>query len=430
MNCTECRDQLVILLEGLGDEGLSARMEKHVAECLGCRQELAALRELQNRLRHNGQAPSGVPIESAVMDQILQRQTLKIRKTHMRNRILAWSAAAAAVIALPLVLFVVFGKSASPAYALDQTVEAVRSLTTVHLTCDPPGPGVGELWAEFDATGQLRLARLDFPASEDGPKVVVWKRDVAEVWFKQKNSVLVLRDPQAIADLAEKIRQLDPKESVERLYRAQTEGRGDVLIGAPAAEGAPITITWTVQREKQQCQDVYQVDPETKLLRRLDKYVLKDGEYVSAGSILIAGYNERIDPAVFNPPAPADATRIDWTRQEVGLPQGTLNNEEIAAKVAREFFEALIAQNYAKAGQLYAGMPEARMKEVFGKITFMKIVSIGAATPNADARTGFLDVPCEVQLKDADGKVVRQKLVAKVRPVHGQNGRWAIDGGI
>jgi hypothetical protein len=33
----------------------------------------------------------------------------------------------------------------------------------------------------------------------------------------------------------------------------------------------------------------------------------------------------------------------------------------IAAKVAREFFEALIAQDYEKAGLLYAGMPAARM---------------------------------------------------------------------
>ena len=50
----------------------------------------------------------------------------------------------------------------------------------------------------------------------------------------------------------------------------------------------------------------------------------------------------------------------------VGLEKGDLTDEEIAAKVAREFFEAVIAADYRKAGLLYEGIPAEKMKETFG----------------------------------------------------------------
>ena len=52
------------------------------------------------------------------------------------------------------------------------------------------------------------------------------------------------------------------------------------------------------------------------------------------------------------------------SNRTIGLEKGDLTNDEIAAKVAREFFEALIAEDYAKAGLLLEGMPAERMKEV------------------------------------------------------------------
>ena len=39
--------------------------------------------------------------------------------------------------------------------------------------------------------------------------------------------------------------------------------------------------------------------------------------------------------------------------------QGHLTGEQIVTKVVREFFEALIAENYDKAGLLYAGFPQS-----------------------------------------------------------------------
>ena len=45
--------------------------------------------------------------------------------------------------------------------------------------------------------------------------------------------------------------------------------------------------------------------------------------------------------------------------------------------MAKEFFEALIAEDYAKAGLLMEGMPAEKMKEMFGRFKFQRIVEVG-----------------------------------------------------
>ena len=101
----------------------------------------------------------------------------------------------------------------------------------------------------------------------------------------------------------------------------------------------------------------------------------------------------------------------------------------VAVEVARQFFEALIAEDYAKAGKILQGLPAAQMEKWFGHINFIRIVSIGQPTPHPDPRTKFLCVPCEVET-EAEGKKVIKKLTLNIRALYGQPDRWAIGGGI
>ncbi len=121
--------------------------------------------------------------------------------------------------------------------------------------------------------------------------------------------------------------------------------------------------------------------------------------------------------------------RIDMTTQVVGLSKGDLTDEEIAVKVAREFFEALIAKDYGRAGAIYSGMPASRMKEGFGRIEFLRIISVGDPTPHPRAETRFLQVPCEVELR-VEGQTQVKKFMPNIRAVYNQPDRWAIGGGI
>ena len=128
--------------------------------------------------------------------------------------------------------------------------------------------------------------------------------------------------------------------------------------------------------------------------------------------------------------APADVVRVDQTTQEVGLIQGQLSNEEIAVEVARQFFEALIAKDYNKAGKLLEGIPADRMQQMFGNIKVIRIISIGPVAPHPNPGTKGLVVPSIVEIEKR-GEISEWKLDRLgVRQVYNQPGRWTIFGGI
>jgi hypothetical protein len=120
--------------------------------------------------------------------------------------------------------------------------------------------------------------------------------------------------------------------------------------------------------------------------------------------------------------------RVDQIAQEIGLPQGDLTDNEIAVEVVRQFFEALIAQDYAEAGRLFGGVPAERMQKKYGHIKFVRIVSLGEPVLNPPTRE--LRVPYVVEIEE-NGAITRWKTkydFVPVRQVHGQPGRWATTG--
>lgn len=82
-----------------------------------------------------------------------------------------------------------------------------------------------------------------------------------------------------------------------------------------------------------------------------------------------------------------------------------------------------------RAGKMFGGLPGARLEQGFGKMEFVRIVSIGQPTPHPDARTRFLRVPCEIDIRMGEETRI-QKFMPLIRAIEGQPDRWAIDGGI
>ena len=174
---------------------------------------------------------------------------------------------------------------------------------------------------------------------------------------------------------------------------------------------------------------VFKVDSETKLLQQLEKYRLKDGDYKLSGRIRYSDYNQPVpDIFVLNPPP--DVIRVDQTTQEVGLAQDDFSDEEVVVEVARQFFEALIAEDYNKAGKLLQGIPGERIQQMLSDKKFLRIISIGSVAPHPNPRTQGLVVPCVVEI-EKDGTISEWKLdQLGIREVYKQPGRWSIFGGI
>jgi hypothetical protein len=360
-----------------------------------------------------------------------------IRRKIMRSPIT--KLAAAAVIIVGVVLSVtMWDKTTSTAYALEQTIQATHSVRYLHIKSfivsisDEPI----ECWVEFDPSGQIKNMRINKPAwmtPSDGESVIVWKDGKMKFWIKKKNFLIIQKDQEIAAQVLSMVEQLDPKNAVANILQAQDEVDTKVEIDEPENKAEPIIITATslVENDLPFQRAILFVDQATKLLNSVETYQLKDGEYIHFSTIEFYDYNIPIDSKVFTlDDVPSDVMRVDQTTQEIGLLQGDLTDNEIAVEVVRQFFEALIARDYAKAGRLFGGVPAERIQKKYGHIKLIRIVSIGK--PVLNPATAELKVPYVVEI-DENGIITEWKTkynYIPVRQVHGQPGRWATTGGL
>ena len=80
---------------------------------------------------------------------------------------------------------------------------------------------------------------------------------------------------------------------------------------------------------------------------------------------------------MFNPDLPKDIVKCDEIRRPPGLVQGGLTNDQIATKVAREFFQRPVDKNYDKAGLIYSGIPASEAKKLSERIGVSRVVEVG-----------------------------------------------------
>ncbi|MCC7407964.1 MAG: hypothetical protein IT442_07830 [Phycisphaeraceae bacterium] len=330
---------------------------------------------------------------------------------------------AAAAVVLAVVLVTMFNNSAVQAYALEQTVEANRAVRFVHVRINPPGEGLAEAWAQFAEDGSLARVRMDFPHDgEDGHKIVVWEAGKVTVWFKTKNGVLIDNEPNPSAFCSVIF---DPQARVASLLRDRDAGKLESKI-VSTPDGEMIQLVSPVGSDQQ---DVCYIAPATKLLRAVERYRIIDGQSHLAYRMEYLDFDPQQDPNVFTLNPPADAVRTDRTNQVIGLPRGDMTDEQITQQVAREFFEALIARDYAKAGRLFSGLPASEIERIFGKMKFVKVVSVGQPWLQPIPRVGGMVVPCTV-IFEFDGQQVTREYKPAIRPDYKHPDRWEIHGGI
>jgi hypothetical protein len=430
MNCAECRDNLVAYVEGLLDGEVGGEVERHLKDCPACRAEAAEVTRLRDRLRANGRALAGGSLQAAVMARVAGERTIRLRRAAMRKRygkVGLSVLAAAAVMGVVVLWSTMWSGTGGAAYAIEQTIEANRRLRSIHIRVEPSGQGLSEAWVELDDNGQLLQLRADFPQTEDGPKVTVWRAEKAEVWFKAKNVVAVLREKDVLAHFPGMLQAFDPIYLMESLDRAERAGEVTIETDEPSGAEQRIRLIET-PHDGSGWREVYWIDPRTKLLQEKERYHLEGDEYRLVSRCEYLEYNQPIDPAVFRLDVPDDVIRVDQTTQEVGLAKGDLTDEQVSVEVVRQFFEALIADDYDKAGKLAGGVPGPKLREALARdFTYVRIVSIGTPTPHPDPRTEFLQVPCEVEIDTHGVKSVRQYTV-NVRAVYNRPDRWAVGG--
>jgi hypothetical protein len=445
MICTEVRDMFVEYMENLLTDTQKKDFQSHLENCIQCKMELEKLTSINNRISSDANSFEHISIENAVFNKIVCEQNKKLKQAGAINRRLEivrkimksriTKFAVAAVIFITAGLGITFlNKSSSPVYALEQTIKASHSVQFLHvktyMTSIPDLPA--ESWLEFTPNGELYAMRFHKPAwmePDDGNSVIVWKDNKMQLWIKKKNIFATMKDKEVADQVLNTVKQLDPKNAVENILKTQTAGQTKVEINEPENKADPIEITVTALKENilPFKRIILFVDQSTKLINSVEAYILENNDYKQICTMEFFDYNVPIDSKMFSlENIPTDAINIDQTK-EIGILQGNLTDNQVAIELVRQFLEALIAQDYDKAGRLFGGTPGERMKQTYSKVKFIKIISIGDPVPHS--LTGGLFVPCKIEI-EKDGKVSDWAPEhSYVRKVHGQTERWEIIGG-
>ncbi len=342
------------------------------------------------------------PVERLAIEEHERQSRVGVSNNHFlekvksmiltHKRLSAAAAAALAALAASLVLYVSLFSSTATAYALEQSVRASDRVTSYHVKITPAAE-IGEMWVQLNPDGTPLRARMN-SQTKFGAKVEILSEGKAEVWDKDRKQHIVIPQKDGLKYVMKMRSIFDPKFAFEQLQADEKAGKAQVELKEPAKKGEPITLTVTF-KDKPNRRMVYEINPKTKLAERVIGYERQGEQWKQTEFREYLDYNKEIDLKVFQLDLPKDAETIDQIKRKPGLVKGDLTNEEIATKVAREFFEALIAEDYDKAGLMYSGLTAERAKELFGKTKILRIVETKKPTPRAANHS--LEVPVKVE---------------------------------
>lgn len=311
--------------------------------------------------------------------------------------------AAGAIAAVIMAMFVL-NRSIAPAYAIEQTIKALQNISTVHTIGTNWDGKRFEVWNKIDQeTGKSEWVCID--ETPHGYKIAstpkgscVWDKDGNVVRYSNKaiasNDFRYMR---VFEDLSDRMENPSDDEKIS-IYKEMDQVSGKEVI-----------VIWAVT--KMQDYKVY-VDPATKLPIRT-YYDRADNMPQICKSEDQIFYNVELPQGMFDFEVPEKWHR-DWSLLDdpsKGLAIGGLTHEEGALKIAKEYWQAVIENNWDHADRL---RPIADWKTDYRKERPVELVKI--KQPYPERGCSGLVTPCIVRF--ANKKTQKIELVINYRKIN------------
>lgn len=382
--------------------------------------------ELDERVYEKFQQALGKPKKiSAEYGPIHWRAIMQSRITKV--------ATAAVIIVAAAVSIMVFNKSMPRAFGIEQVIAAYNNVHFLHVKqfrTNQEQPN--EFWIKSDEQGRVVKARYYLPVTEDGVKLITWKPEGTEIWFKSKRWLALIQTKRIEGWMQSIMEQCQPKLVMQKLLEDQKAGKIDIDIQRPQKRQEPAVIVATHKTGPNK--EIYYIDQPTDLITRIEFYRIEDNNQILKTTTEFSDYNVPIDEKMFSlrDEVPKDVRIADRLNQLCGVPQGNMTDAQAAAETVRQFFKALVDKDYKKAGLISGGELEEYAKEEYGQVNVAAIVSIGPAIPQPDWEKRGFKVPCELEIINSDGQKVTWKPGVYVRPGDDEMhpDRWNITGGV
>ncbi|MBW8035473.1 MAG: zf-HC2 domain-containing protein [Planctomycetes bacterium] len=454
MNCTECKEKLVELIEGLLSDTQRQTVQEHLKGCQQCRGEFKELKELNERLASDGKTWQQTDLEDAVFNRVIRKQHEKLKQAdrigrqfriwrQIMNKPITKLATAAAIIIIVALGILLLQNSATTVYAIEQTIEAGQDVRFLHFyqSSFDSITTFKEAWLEYDDSGQIKNTRVNWYNQPSGDLVAVWKEGRTQYWVKKKNTLKFFEDEIYTKKCVGFAKRYDPTRTVENMYDLEKKGDVEIEIQEPDDKTSPIILTCTwltntylTEGTSPQMREIVYVDQVTKLVTLIEIYEFKDGKYVGLGVWEYPDYDTLFEPGIFDleKVVPVDVKRLDLMTLDIGLERTDLTEKEIAVKVVRSFVQALIAKNYDRAIKIYGYEdPDEKegLRKRFEKLNIVQIISVGdPVSPPRMNSSGKLRVPCKVEL-EKDGQIIEWQIEGVfAQRVIGHPNRWHVEG--
>lgn len=327
----------------------------------------------------------------------------------------------------------IFNKTIPTVFGVEQVIAGPNNVRFLHVKqfrANQQEPS--EFWIKSDEQGRVAKARYYLPVTEDGIKLITWTPERTEIWFKSKQGFRIGKFKRAGEWMQEILEQCQPKLVMQKLLEEQKTGVVDVNASKSQNKQEPAVISATYKDKR----DIYYVSQETDLITHIEFYSIENGRNTLVSTMKFYDYNVPIDEKMFSlvDEVPKDIEPVNTLEQLIGIPQGDMTYEQAAAETVRQFFQAMIDKDYKKAGQIYSGLSEEKMKEIFeGKLNISSIISINTPIPSPDHGQHAFKVPCELEITSPDGRKMPWKPYGPfVRSGDDEMhpDRWIIVGGI
>jgi hypothetical protein len=356
-----------------------------------------------------------------------------IWRTIMKSRITKLATAAAIILAV-VISVTILDKSAKPVWAIEQTIEALREIKSIHisgyfLTADAKKADF-QAWIIPSREDSSKSAYYRFEAGRFKPGdfnrydqnrhvVVVSERDYstyvyfpANTWTFYPNQKIAYisegldrssEDPPCIgSDFFEKMKK-QAQNWHQEYGKDEETGKDSVFVTCthPSRIGAN---SWWIQ-----------FDVETKLPVRFQLRWNQDYSTEPAASVDSITYNAQLPDGVFEFYAPEGTKVLDHrelseivsTDPTYGINVNELDTEQACKRIVSEYWEAVIAQNWQKVCKMRPLIDEQTLEELQNMYISVKPAKLLGVREcmNMDNKATFPIVPCLIRMQDGLTKV-------------------------
>ncbi len=320
-------------------------------------------------------------------------------------------AAAAVIILIAVFGVTVLDKSVTPAYAIEQTIEAMKSVVTVHFFARDWQNRELETWIKVNPeTGGNDCHYVN---EHERGQISISTPEITYFYHPMENKVRIvegmsirsdIRFGRFIEDVLDKL--IEPKQGEIQIYKEHDPNTGKDII-----------ILWA--KSSQDELEAF-IDPETKLPIRINFTKANPGQIIKNVDEIY--YNEPLPEGLFEFEIP-EGTQVIRKQMllyiiedpNYGILAEGLSRDEARVKILKEFWQAVINKDFKGAHMLLPVAGVERLQEIFAGV--VELISIGEPFEVPHIDFGILT---PVRVMFSNGKILELYQITHFRTIDGK----------